>query len=58
MAARMGAEILRSRHLLEDARLARLNTRRLIIQARYLADKARELHRLARFTCSSVQRSR
>ena len=41
-------EAKRAHRLAAQAHLARLNARRLVIQASYLTGKARELHREAR----------
>jgi hypothetical protein len=43
----MGAELQRTRSVVDEARLARLNARRLVIQACYLTEKAKELQRAA-----------
>lgn len=48
----------RFRCLLDEAHLARLNARRLIIQAQYLAGKAIELQRAARRACREARRQR
>lgn len=52
----MELELKRTQHLAEEARRIRLNTRRLIIQAQYLAQKAKELHRAARAAYRGAQR--
>lgn len=45
----------RAPRLAVEARLARLNARRLIIQACYLVEKSKELQREARLSCLRVR---
>ncbi len=54
----MGTHLQRLRNLVGGARLAQLNARRLVIQAQYLTQKARDIHRVARRTCGEARRRR